>query len=371
MNPISNTTNSSVPVQPRTIPPDQISPKSVLLSIIGLKDVFLRYWKLILAFTIIGGIIGKIIDIAEKRQPVYTAAITFNLGSGEGSNNMGGFGALANVFGMSGAAPDANIFTGDNFMIYAKSRPVVEKTLMKTVNIKGKDTLLVNYYIRHSGIRDKEWERDDSLRLFYFKQAKKTSDFTTQENIAMSQIYDRIEGREISVEQPERKSSFMELRVGMEDEALAKTFVETHLVTLKEDYKEKQTKKSSEMLTLLHKRTDSLYNKMMGNESKLAQYMDQNQQLVIAEGKLTEAKLGRNTTFLTQQYYGALQSEENMRLSLIRETPLFTVITPVYLPLYKEVITSIAMQAGIVLGLILSLLIVFLRETYQSVMREE
>jgi hypothetical protein len=364
------TSNNAVVARP--IPPDQISPKSVLLRIFGLKDVFRRYWKLVLAFTVIGGAIGKFIDIAEKRQPVYTASIKFNLGGGEGAaGNMGGLGAFASAFGLGGAAPDANIFTGDNFMIYAKSRPVVEKTLMKTVNINGKDTLLANYYIRHSGIRDNEWEDSDTLRMFYFNGPKKTVDFTKQEHIAMSQIYAKIKNGEINIDQPERKSSFMELKVGMEDEGLAKTFVETHLNTLKEDYKEKQTKKSSEMVTLLHSRTDSLYRVLTGNENRLAEYMDQNQQLVIAQGRLTEAKLGRNTTFLTQQYYQALQSEENMRLSLVRESPLFTIIEPVQLPLYKEVITSIAMQAGIILGLILSLLIVFLRETYLSVMREE
>ena len=187
----------------------------------------------------------------------------------------------------------------------------------------------------------------------------------------MSQIYAKIKNGELNVDQPERKSSFMELKVGMEDEDLAKTFVETHLKTIEEDYKQKQTKKSREMLELLKFRRDSLYYLVTGNDSRLARYMDQNQQLVIAEGKLTEANLTRKSTFLTQQYYAAVQSEENMRMSLIRESPLFTNIERVQLPLYKEVITSIAMQAGIVLGLILSLLIVFLRETYLSVMREE
>ena len=356
----------------RAIPPDQISPKSVLLRIFGLKDIFRRYWKLVLVFTLIGGAIGKFIDISEKRQPVYTASIKFNLGGGEGgAGNMGGFGALASAFGMGGAAPDANIFTGDNFMIYARSRPVVEKTLMKMVKINGKDTLLANYYIRHSGIRDDEWEDSDSLRMFAFSGPKKTVDYVKQEHIAMSQIYAKIKNGELNVDQPERKSSFMELKVGMEDEDLAKTFVETHLKTIEEDYKQKQTKKSREMLELLKFRRDSLYYLVTGNDSRLARYMDQNQQLVIAEGKLTEANLTRKSTFLTQQYYAAVQSEENMRMSLIRESPLFTIIEPVQLPLYKEVITSIAMQAGIVLGLILSLLIVFLRETYLSVMREE
>lgn len=361
-------------VQPkveRVLPPDQLSPKAVLLRIIGLKDVFKRYWKLMLALTIIGAVIGKIVDVSEKRQPIYNATIKFNLGGGNTSGGgMGDLGALASAFGLGGSAPEASIFVGDNFMIYAISRPVVEKTLMKTVKINGKDTLLVNYYIRHSGIREKEWEEDDSLRAFYFDRAKTVAEYTKQENNAMAQIYTRVKG-EISVTQPERKSSFMELWGGMQDEMLTKVFIETHLKTIEEDYREKQNKKNREVLVLLDKRVDSLYRVLTGNENRLARTIDQNQQLVVASGKIEETKLTRNSTFLSTQYFQAVQSLDNLQLSMIKEAPLFTEIEPVYLPLYKEVRTSIAMQAGLVLGLIVSLLIVFLRETYLSVMREE
>ncbi len=353
----------------RPLPPDQLSPKAVILRIFSLKDVFKRYWKLMLAFTIIGAAIGKFIDISEERKPIYNATITFNLGGGSSGGGMGELGALASAFGLGGSAPEASIFVGDNFMIYALSRPVVEKTLMKTVKINGKDTLLVNYYIRHSGIRDKEWEKDDSLRSFYFDRAKKVSEYNKQEINAMSQIYTRVKG-EISVQQPERKSSFMELWGGMQDEMLTKVFIETHLETIEEDYRQKQNKKSIEVLALLEERRDSLYRLLTGNENRLARTLDQNQQMVVASGKIEETRLSRNSTFLSTQYYAAVQQAENMHLSMIKEAPLFTEISPVYLPLYKEVRTSIAMQAGLVLGLILSLLIVFFRETYISVMRE-
>ena len=108
----------------------------------------------------------------------------FNLGGGSSGGGFGGdLGQLAGAFGFGGGAPDANIFVGDNFLIYAKSRPVVEKTLMKTDTINGKDTLLVNYYIRHSGIRDKEWEDNDTLRAFYFKRAKKPTEYNKLERL--------------------------------------------------------------------------------------------------------------------------------------------------------------------------------------------
>lgn len=368
--PVHNSTTPPAPLV-RPVPPDQLSPKAVLLQVFKLRNVFKRYWKLLLGLMILGGVVGKIIDISEDRQPIYTGGITFNLGGGNTSGaGMGELGGLMSAFGIGGSAPDANIFMGDNFMIYAKSRPVVEKTLMKTVKIKGVDTLLVNYYIRHSGIREKEWEEDDSLRNFYFDRAKLPNEMTKQELIAMNQLYTKISTGEMGVTQPERKSSFMRLQAGMQDEDLTKAFIETHIKTIEEDYREKQNKKSLEMYALLKKRTDSLRAVLTGTENRLARQIDQNQQVVVASAQIEETKLTRNSTFLSQQYFSALQQQDNMRLSMIKEAPLFTEIEPVYLPLYKEVRTSIAMQAGALLGLIISIIIIFFRETYRSIMSE-
>ena len=370
----NNVTEQETPapmIVSRPLPPDQISPKAVMLRVLGLKNVARRNWKLILAIILIGGIGGLIYDLLNKPRPHYVGSIMFNLGGGSGGNSFGELGQLAGVFGLSSGAPDANIFVGDNFLIYAQSRPVVEKTLMQSDTIHGTDTLLVNYYIRHSGIRDKEWEDNDSLRAFYFNRAKKPEEYTRIERVAMADIYGRVKG-EISIKQPERKSSFMELGCAMEDEQLASHFLTKHLKTIEGDYQRKQTKKTREMYDLLNSRADSIARRLSGTENQLARAIDQNQSVVVAQARITENKLSRNSTFLTTLYYQALQQADNMRLSLIRETPLFTVIEPVTLPLIFEGGTGYrGIQVGLILSFVLAIIIVFLRETYRSVMREE
>lgn len=367
---IPNTNQTNLVTRP--LPPDQISPKAVVLRVLGIRNVFRRNWKLLLLLTAIGGVIGYIYDITHQKKPVYSAFIKFNIGGSGGGSTFGGgeLGALAGAFGLSQGAADANIFTGDNFIIYAMSRSVIEKTLMKSDTINGKDTLLANYYIRHSGIRDKEWEKNDTLRAFAFTPGKKISDFNRLEQQAMSEIYARMQS-EMGVTQPERKSSFMELRCGMEDEKLAANLLTTHLETIESDYKRTQTKKSREMYELLNSRADSLLRVLNGTENRLAQYTDQNQQIVVAQGQLTTTKLTRSSTFLTQLYFQALAQAEQMRLSMIREAPLFNIIDPVAFPLYREVKTPVGLRIGIAIGLLLSVIAVFLRETYRSVMQEE
>lgn len=368
-NNVTDTNNTGPLVTAHSLPPDQISPKSVILRVFQLKNVARRNWKLLLILIALGAGGGFIYDSFNKTRTTYTGTIMFNLGGGSSGGGFGGdLGQLAGAFGLGSGAPDASIFSGDNFLIYAKSRPVVEKTLMKTDTINGKDTLLVNYYIRHSGIRDKEWEDNDTLRAFYFNRAKKPGEYNKVERSAMSAIYARIQS-EIAVTQPERKSSFMELGCFMEDEQLTATFLTTHLKTIEEDYQSKQTKKTSEMLTVLESRADSIAGLLSGTENKLARYMDQNQQVVVAQAKIQENRLTRNSSFLTSIYYQAVQSAENMRLSLIRETPLFTIIEPVSLPLYVEVIRPRGLQLGVAIGLILGIIVIFLRESYRSIMR--
>ncbi|MVM41920.1 hypothetical protein GO730_36660 [Spirosoma sp. HMF3257] len=367
---LTDTNNPSPLVAARSLPPDQISPKDVLYRISQIKYVFLRNWKLLVILTALGAGIGFIYDALHKTRTTYTGSIMFNLGGGSSGNGFGELGQLAGAFGLSSGAPDANIFVGDNFLIYAQSRPVVEKTLMKHDTIHGKDTLLVNYYIRHSGIRDREWEENDSLRAFYFKKEKKPEEYTKMEQLAMADIYARIKG-EIAIKQPERKSSFMELSCFMEDELLTATFLSRHLKTIEEDYQKKQTKKTREMYDMLNTRADSLARILSGTENQLAQFMDQNQQVVVAQARIKENKLTRNSTFLTTLYYQALQQADNMRLSLIRETPLFTIIEPVTLPLFREVLGTQGLQIGTALSFILAIIIIFIRETYRSIMKEE
>ena len=361
-----NTPNQiNTPAVSTNLPPDQLSPKEVIARAKNFQYIIKRNWMMLVGIIAISGIIGYLIDASSTKKTVYAAKIVFNLGGGSGGNQMADLGALASAFGLGQAAPEASLFTGENFMLYSKSIPVIEKTLMKTVVIKDTSYLLVNYYISHSGILDKEWEEDPELTKFRFKQPKLRKDYTKLEIAAMADINARI-ADELSIKQVDRKSSFLALVASMEYVELAKAFVENHIVTIEDDYREKQTKKTTQMERFLAHRVDSLFRQLSGTENQLASYLNQNQQVVVAEGQLKQSRLSRSSTFLTQQYYTAVSSLDNLRLSLIREQPLFTIIEPVTLPLYATIPAKIAMQAGFAIGLVLGIVIVFIRETLRN-----
>ncbi|MFC5408928.1 hypothetical protein ACFPMF_06395 [Larkinella bovis] len=355
------------------LPPDQISPKEVVNRFIVFKDQVVRSWKMLLIITLLGGIIGFIVDLNLDKRPTYTATLTFNLGAGSAQGGLGDLGSLAGMFGLSGGAPDANIFTGENFLYYVMSKPIITRALMKEIDTTlvptpGRRDLMINYYIRHSGIRDDEWEKDDTLRNFRFVRGKDAKSLTRLESKALDGVFNRIKG-ETSIAQLDRKSSFLTLRAGMHAELLAARWLNILLDIVQQDYTEKQTQKTTEMRDLMKARRDSLGRVLGQNDSNLARYIDQNQQIVVAEGQLQQTKLTRNSTFLQQLYYSAVQSVDNLNLSLIKEAPLFTIVEPVSLPLYKESHEPYAMKAGLILGLMLGLIFIFLRQTYQSIMQ--
>jgi uncharacterized protein involved in exopolysaccharide biosynthesis len=358
-------TQKSGPVVMTPQTPDQISPQEVLARATKLKGVARRNWWVLLATIAVGGVIGFIVDLVSRKKPTYIASYVFNLGGGSSGGQMGDLGALASAFGFGQATPDGNIFSGENFTLYARSRPVIEKTLLKTVKINGVDTLLVNYYMAHSGIREKAWEKNDQLKTFMFKGPKPRAEYTPDEQQAMYDIYDQISG-EIDFKPVDKRSSFISFIATTEDPGLSKAFVENHMVTIEDDYKKKQTKKTRDMLTYLERRVDSLGRRLTGTEDKLASYLNQNQQVVVAEGQLVQNRLTRNSTFLQQQYYTAVSSLDNIKLSLIREQPLFTEIEPVMLPLVAKLAPKIALQAGLAIGLILGIVLIFLRESLRG-----
>ena len=367
MTPTTQTGNNALG---KTLPPDQISPKAVVARAAKFRKVLGRNWYILVAAIALGLVIGYYIDASSKAKTTYSAKIVFNLGGGGGGmGGMGDIGALASAFGVGQAAPDANIFSGENFIQYAKSRPVIEKTLMKTVKIDGHDTLMVNYYIAHSGIKEKEWEKSEEFKNFHFPHAKTRDEYTRNDNTAMAIIYERMLG-ELSIKGVDRRSSFMALGATTEHELLSKALVENHIETIEDDYRKKQTKKTRDMLSLLNHRVDSLGRVMTGTENKLANYMNQNLQVIVAQSQINESRLQRSSSFLTSQYYAALTQLDNMRLSLIREQPLFTIIEDVYLPLYKEVPGRIGTQAGVAIGLVLGIVAIFLRETLSKMGQE-
>jgi hypothetical protein len=348
-----------------SLPEDQISPKVVILKIVSAKDAVLRNWKLILLFCLIGYGIGFALDIYLKKPDQYQATVLFNLGAGSSSSQ--GLGDVAGLLGLN-STPDANIFTGENFFHFVKSRPVVERALMKEVQVGNRKMLLANFYIDSSGILKKEWEEIPKYQNFHFTK-NTPKDFTLQQQMALNDVVDGV-GVKTEVYQPDRKSSFIMISVSMENALLAELWANTLLETVEEVYTENLTSKTRRTLTLLRNRADSLSRILGGTENRLARQIDYSSVITDPMGKVQVNKLQRSSEFVQQLYVEAMRNVEAMKVSLVREAPLFTIIEPVKRPLDRKADIAKRAQIGLLIGLVLAFVFVYFKGIYATIMED-
>jgi uncharacterized membrane protein len=347
------------------IPDDELSPKEVVEKVLVVKTAIFKNWKMILLLPIVGFGIGYAMDTYLKKPNTYEANVVFNLGGGSQAS---GLGDVAGLLGL-GNAPDANIFTGENFFYFVKSRPVLERNLMKEVEIHGKKEIFANFYIDSSGIKTSDWEERPDLQQFHF-QSNDIKKLDLNSRIVLNAIVKRAaEATEIA--SLDRKSSFIAISTKMENETLAGMWVTTLLKTVEEMYTENQTQKTRKTLRLLQHRADSLASVLGIAEHKLARQMDYSQQIMLPEAKVSANSMERKSTFLQQLYYEAMANAEKMRVSLVREAPLFTEIEGIKVPLDVKSEDKRNAKIGALAGLMIALIFTYFRTVLTPVRVEE
>ncbi|WAC12268.1 hypothetical protein [Dyadobacter pollutisoli] len=347
------------------IPDDELSPKEVVEKVLVVKTAIFKNWKMILLLPIVGFGIGYAMDTYLKKPNTYEANVVFNLGGGSQAS---GLGDVAGLLGL-GNAPDANIFTGENFFYFVKSRPVLERNLLKEVEIHGKKEIFANFYIDSSGIKTSDWEERPDLQKFHF-QSNDIKKLDLNSRIVLNAIVKRA-AEATDIASLDRKSSFIAISTKMENETLAGMWVTTLLKTVEEMYTENQTQKTRKTLRLLQHRADSLALVLGIAEHKLARQMDYSQQIMMPEAKVSANSMERKSTFLQQLYYEAMANAEKMRVSLVREAPLFTEIEGIKVPLDVKSEDKRNAKIGALAGLMIALIFTYFRTVLTPAPKEE
>jgi hypothetical protein len=348
------------------VPDDQLTAKDVILKVVEVKDAIVSNWKILILLTTLGGGIGYIMDLFLKTPEEYEATIVFNLGAA-GGGGTGGLGDLAGLMSM-GSTPDANIFTGENFFYFVTSRPVMERTLMKEVEIGGKKHLLANVFIDSSGIKTMEWEDREDLQKFHFATNDVTK-FDRINRIILNEVIDKAKNS-TEISELGRKSSFTTLSGRTQNERLSILWVNTLMETIEEVYTDNQTRKTRKTLRLLERRADSLSAILSNTETKLARALYNNSQIIIPEAQIPAKKLERNTTFIQALYTEAVGSAERMRVSLVKEAPLFTVIEDIKTPLDVKLNDQRRLKIGLLSGLLIAFITIYFKTVFKSVPKE-
>lgn len=352
--------------QHTSLPEDQFSLEDIVSKLIKFKKLIIANWKIILICTFIGTSCGLSWELITRKPPVYTASILFNMENG-GSSPSGGLSDLASAFGVNtGAAPSSNLFTGENFNELIKTKNLYNRALLTKVKVNGKEEIFANYFLRKSGIREIEMDDDPEIQTFVFKHSN-YQQCTAKEKAKLRTIQGFLMPL-TDMANESKKASFVTLKVITRNDTLSYTWAYLYLKTITNFYIETKTKKSKDLLNLVEKRVDSLRNELYHTQGVAARFADQNQQVIVQQALVQQQRLSTNSSQLQSLYYEAVRSLDNMKFSMVKESPLFTIIDDAELPFTKEVdrITK-GTIIGTVLGLLFSILYVVFKKTMSKI----
>jgi uncharacterized protein involved in exopolysaccharide biosynthesis len=336
---------------------DEISLKELIQKALAWFAYFKRKWKIIFLAGIIGGLLG--LTYAYPKKAIYTANLSFVLEEKSGS----GLNSLAAQFGLGAGGDGGGVFSGSNLIELLKSRFLIEKTLLSSVNINGKSDLLINRYIRFNKL-DKSWSKQINLADLKFTSADRTH-FSLQQDSLLGVISSGLISANLTVAHQNKKLSIINISVASTDEVFAKVFSEKLIETVTNFYIETKTKKTRANILVLENRADSVQRELNAAMYGRAQFGDQNMGLIRQQAAVPKLKQEMKVQMLGALYGELVKNLEFAKLTLMREEPLVQIIDQPILPLPKVQLSKI--KASIV-GSIVVLIFCLLGLTIQNLL---
>lgn len=345
---------------------EEISLKEIIQKLKVWRAYILSKWIIIISFAIVGGILGYTYAVFKKAK--YTAITTFVLEeSDSGGGGMGGsLSGLASVVGIS-VGGGGGIFQGDNILELYKSRRMIEKALLTSVDYHGKNILLIDRYIDFNGLRKKWVERPELSKIDF----KDSSHFTRLQDSILGTIVFDINKRFLNVGKLDKKLSIIAVNVDSQDEFFAKAFNEQIVKNVNDFYIQTKTKNSLGNIDILQQKTDSVRRVMTGAIYTAAAITD-------ATPNLNPTRQTQRTAPVQRSQFSAeanrallaelVKNLEMSKISLRKETPLIQVIDqPVY-PLFIEKLGKIrGTVSGIFIMAFLTTILIIIKKFFKEI----
>ncbi len=351
----------------------EIATKDFLKSVISFFISLGKNWQILLIALLVGTCFDLIKNNFFKQTELYTGKITFHLEL-EGGQAQSQLGGLASSFGLPSAAigTGGSILSASNFEAIVLSVNVFQSAFMKDVKVGNRQELFINYFIDSSDIKTNEWggslfKSPSSYSNFRFKK-KKPEDFTPEENLILYDIFMKIS--QTTRVEPIEGSSLIDISADLSNEILTKTWIETLMITTEDFYKTMKTKKTRQMIAMQQNRLDSLSYLLKNTDKRMARITFDNPNVVDPLGMVKQQQVTRDNTYLTTQYLTQLNSVENLNRLIIDQTPIFTILEPVRLPLLTISKTGIVTRLSGIICLILTVVFLVIKNTFKDIMSD-
>jgi len=332
-----------------TLTDDEVSVKDMLIKIRAYKSYFYTKWLTILIYIVLGGLFGAFYSIYKK--PVYTATTTFVLDDGgKSGGSLGQYSDLASMAGINIGGGQGGLFQSENIIALYKSRTMIKKTLLAKKSFDDKDMLIIERYIQFNNLRDK-WSSNPKLKNINFNGDPNS--FSRLQDSVITDVYNKINGKNLNVAAPDKKSSIINVQVESNDELFSKLFAETLVENVNTFYIQTKIKKSLQNFNILKHQSDSVRTMLNSSISGVASLMEQDPN---SNPYLVSLKVPSQKRQIDVQANGAIYGEvvKNMEIAnmaVLQTKPLIQLIDQPVLPLEKD---EVGLIKGIAIGVLIA-----------------
>jgi len=332
-----------------TLTDDEVSVKDMLIKIRAYKSYFYTKWLTILIYIVLGGLFGAFYSIYKK--PVYTATTTFVLDDGgKSGGSLGQYSDLASMAGINIGGGQGGLFQSENIIALYKSRTMITKTLLAKKRFDDKDMLIIERYIQFNNLRDK-WSSNPKLKNINFNGDPNS--FSRLQDSVITDVYNKINGKNLNVAAPDKKSSIINVQVESNDELFSKLFAETLVENVNTFYIQTKIKKSLQNFNILKHQSDSVRTMLNSSISGVASLMEQDPN---SNPYLVSLKVPSQKRQIDVQANGAIYGEvvKNMEIAnmaVLQTKPLIQLIDQPVLPLEKD---EVGLIKGIAIGVLIA-----------------
>jgi hypothetical protein len=332
---------------------EEISLKELIQKVKSVWKFLVSQWLKILIAGILGGTFG--LGYAFFKPVKYSSRLTFVVEDAKSS--VGGLASLAGQFGFDlGGAGGGGIFSGDNVLLFLKSEGLIRETLLTPYDASGRITL-VDRYIEARELKE-EWLNDKKIGPISFYQYL-SGVMPRKEDSLLQEIVSDIIESDLTVAKPDKKASFIEVRVSTRDELFSKLFIERLVKIATDHYVDSKTKTKAVNVAKLQLRADSL-SALLNNKTYASAFSQQT--LVDANPALRTAPIAseistREKTMTATIFAEVVKNLEISKTILSQETPVIQLVDQSTLPLQIEKVSKL--NSLLIGGVLTIFLVVF------------
>ena len=309
---------------------EEISLGELIYKIRETLGYLVRKWIIILIAVFIGAAIG--FAYALFKPVKYESRISFVV---EDSKSAGGsLATIAGQFGFDiGGNTGGGVFSGDNILLFLKSESLCRETLLTNYDSAGNE-ILADKYAEGNKLKE-EWAKNIGPINF---ARYKDGNFPRLEDSLIQVMTKAILTKDLEVGKPDKKATFIEVKVTMRDELLSKYFGERLVKIATDHYVESKIKLKALNVAKLQRRADSL-GTLLNNRTYSAAATQQS--LVDANPGLRMAPVTaeittRDKTIIATIFAEVVKNLEIAKVALNQETPTIQMVDQSTLPLKKE-----------------------------------